>query len=198
MGGAKCEASLAVEAPDEACEWRLVLRAVFDGARGFDAAVALPRHRRGQGGATRAAELAPAPGVACMGRLSERRRRRNRIPCGALHSPQTRGPPGRKDERVRAQSAGREPGRRPKRHASPARGGRPMGTRPTRAAVATPADGGTPRLGAELGGAHLSSLVFARHRAERRQELHLQRFALASKQGQAQHGSYARLVRGRR
>jgi len=42
VGGATCEASLAVEAPDEACEWRLVLRAVFDGARGFDAAVALP------------------------------------------------------------------------------------------------------------------------------------------------------------
>ena len=33
VGGAKCEASLAVEAPDEACEWSLVLRAVFDGAR---------------------------------------------------------------------------------------------------------------------------------------------------------------------
>ena len=42
VGGSKCEASLAVEAPDEACEWRLVLRAVFDGARGFDAAVELP------------------------------------------------------------------------------------------------------------------------------------------------------------
>ena len=42
VGGAKCEASLAVEAPDEACEWSLVLRAVFDGARGFDAAVELP------------------------------------------------------------------------------------------------------------------------------------------------------------
>ena len=42
VGGSRCEASLAVEAPDEACEWRLVLRAVFDGARGFDAAVELP------------------------------------------------------------------------------------------------------------------------------------------------------------
>ena len=42
VGGARCEASLAVEAPDEACEWSLVLRAVFDGARGFDAAVELP------------------------------------------------------------------------------------------------------------------------------------------------------------
>ena len=42
VGGATCEASLAVEAPDEACEWRLVLRAVFEGARGFDAAVELP------------------------------------------------------------------------------------------------------------------------------------------------------------
>ena len=42
VGGAKCEASLAVEAPDEACEWSLALRAVFDGARGFDAAVELP------------------------------------------------------------------------------------------------------------------------------------------------------------
>ena len=42
VGGSKCEASLAVEAPDEACEWRLVLRAVYEGARGFDAAVELP------------------------------------------------------------------------------------------------------------------------------------------------------------
>ena len=42
VGGSKCEASLAVEAPDEACEWSLVLRAVFDGARGFDASVELP------------------------------------------------------------------------------------------------------------------------------------------------------------
>ena len=42
VGGSKCEASLAVEAPDEACEWSLVLRAVFDGARGFDASLELP------------------------------------------------------------------------------------------------------------------------------------------------------------
>ena len=42
VGGAKCEASLAVEAPDEACEWSLVLRAVFDGARGFDVSFDLP------------------------------------------------------------------------------------------------------------------------------------------------------------
>ena len=42
VGGARCEASLAVEAPDEACEWRLALRAVYEGARGFDAAVELP------------------------------------------------------------------------------------------------------------------------------------------------------------
>ena len=42
VGGARCEASLAVEAPDEACEWSLVLRAVFDGARGFDASFDLP------------------------------------------------------------------------------------------------------------------------------------------------------------
>jgi len=45
VGGAKCEASLAVEAPDEACEWSLVLRAVFDGARGFDTSVELPAIR---------------------------------------------------------------------------------------------------------------------------------------------------------
>ena len=45
LGGSKCEASLSVEAPDEACEWSLVLRAVFDGARGFDAAVELPAIR---------------------------------------------------------------------------------------------------------------------------------------------------------
>jgi hypothetical protein len=42
VGGARCEASLAVEAPDEACEWRLVLRAVFEGARGCDGLVELP------------------------------------------------------------------------------------------------------------------------------------------------------------
>jgi len=42
VGGSKCEASLAVEAPDEACEWSLVLRAVFDGARGFDVSFDLP------------------------------------------------------------------------------------------------------------------------------------------------------------
>ena len=45
VGGAKCEASLAVEAPDEACEWSLALRAVYDGARGFDASVELPAIR---------------------------------------------------------------------------------------------------------------------------------------------------------
>ena len=32
---------MAIEAPDGR-QWRLVLRAVFDGARGFDAAVELP------------------------------------------------------------------------------------------------------------------------------------------------------------
>ena len=42
VGGATCEASLAVEAPDEACEWRLVLRAVYEGARGCDGLVELP------------------------------------------------------------------------------------------------------------------------------------------------------------
>ena len=42
VGGAKCEASLSVEAPDEACDWSLVLRAVYEGARGFDASVELP------------------------------------------------------------------------------------------------------------------------------------------------------------
>ena len=42
VGGSRCEASLSVEAPDEACEWSLVLRAVYDGARGFDASFDLP------------------------------------------------------------------------------------------------------------------------------------------------------------
>ena len=42
VGGSTCEASLSVEAPDEACEWNLALRAVYDGSRGFDASVALP------------------------------------------------------------------------------------------------------------------------------------------------------------
>ena len=45
VGGAKCEASLAVEAPNEGGSWRLVLRAVYDGARGFDARVELPALR---------------------------------------------------------------------------------------------------------------------------------------------------------
>ena len=45
VGGATCEASLAVEAPDEPGEWSLVLRAVYDGARGFDASVELPAIR---------------------------------------------------------------------------------------------------------------------------------------------------------
>ena len=42
VGGSNCEASLAVEAPDEPGEWSLVLRAVFDGPRGFNASFDLP------------------------------------------------------------------------------------------------------------------------------------------------------------
>ena len=42
VGGSKCEASLAVEAPDEPGEWSLLLRAVYEGARGCDGLVELP------------------------------------------------------------------------------------------------------------------------------------------------------------